>query len=120
MSSTPDHLNVCDHWYLALGPGQAGSLPARWVPREGSGAGVYNAALADGIRRRTAFWARRNGVSLEDAHFRVLVKAIQIPGDEWEEGFLQRQLEQPWHEAGAAQWSAGECSVTLAPIEAAQ
>ena len=47
MSSTPDHLNVCDHWYLALGPGQAGSLPARWVPREGSGAGVYNAALAD-------------------------------------------------------------------------
>ena len=75
--------------------------------------------LADGIRRRTAFWARRNGVSLEDARFRVLVKSIEIPGDEWEAGFLRRQLEQPWHEAGAAHWSAGECRVTLAPIEAA-
>ncbi|MCZ6574084.1 MAG: HTTM domain-containing protein [Planctomycetota bacterium] len=98
-------------------PGNTGRFWVEWNFRV-VGPRIDQDRLADGIRRRTAFWARRNGVSLEDARFRVLVKSIEIPGDEWEEGFLRRQLEQPWHEAGAAHWSRGECRVTLAPIEA--
>lgn len=63
-------------------------------------------SLADGVRRITAFWARENHVSLDDARFVVRVKRIEVPVA-WAPGWLEREKARPWGELGRASWTGG-------------
>lgn len=78
---------------------------------------VNRARLERGIKRVTAFWMHRNGISPRAANFRILVKPIEVPRH-WERGFLRRQMEQPWKEAGTATWTNGVFHAAIRNIEA--
>ena len=72
--------------------------------------------LKRGIRDFTAFWASMNGVSLKDATFIIKVKKIDTPHN-WEKGFLKKQMEKPWMDAGVATWHNKEYSINIQEIE---
>jgi len=59
--------------------------------------------LYNGIRDFTAFWAHKNGVSLDNALFEIRVKKNAAPQG-WERDFLRKQLANPWIEAGSVSW----------------
>jgi len=74
--------------------------------------------LKRGIRDFTAFWAKMNGVSLKDSKFIIKVKKIDTPPYHWEKGFLKKQMEKPWIDAGVANWKNKKCTVDIPEIEA--
>lgn len=74
--------------------------------------------VENGIARYTAFWAKKNGISLNNATFNVLVKNIDLPENmDWEHGFLVRQRNKPWQLAGTVSWKNGEPHFILKDIE---
>lgn len=86
-----------------------------WTFRSNS-RNVSNRKLESGIRRYTAFWAKQNGVSLDDASFHIVVKKIRAPFA-WEEDLLQKNVAAPWHDVGTAQWQRGRFTARLTNIE---
>jgi len=72
--------------------------------------------LTLGVKRETAFWMHRHGISPRDATFRVLVKRTDVP-QRWEAGSLRRQQEKPWTEAGIATWKNGQFAASLRNVE---
>lgn len=102
------------------GPINSGRIWVYWTFRI-VGRNVRSEALAAGVEQITAFWCHENNIPLEGAKFRIKVKAIEkIKMTEWSEGFLKRQLQQPWVDAGTAQWENEEMSIELANIESMQ
>jgi hypothetical protein len=59
--------------------------------------------LKTGIRDFTAFWAYKNGVTLNKVQFDIIVKKVEVPGY-WEKDFLKNQLSKPWQELGVGLW----------------
>lgn len=72
--------------------------------------------LIDGISRFSADWAQRNGVPLQGATFRVLVKRIEIP-EHWEAGLLPAQESRPWESIGHVRWHDGRLVTDFPEIE---
>ena len=77
---------------------------------------IVPSRLEDGIRDYTAFWMAKEGISPADASFFVRVKVIDSPRG-WEKGFLRRQMEKPWVDAGRAEWRSGRFSAEIVDIE---
>lgn len=59
--------------------------------------------LEAGVRDFTAFWAYKNGISLEDAVFEVRAKRNDRPIN-WSKDFLRKQLDNEWINAGVVVW----------------
>jgi hypothetical protein len=70
-----------------------------------------------GLRDFTAFWAMKNGISLDDARFNVLVKKYDPPTG-WQRNFLHNQTQKPWQPAGTVHWQQGQFSAEVVNIEA--
>ncbi|MFD0962624.1 hypothetical protein [Pseudofulvibacter geojedonensis] len=66
-----------------------------------------------GIARFTAFWARKNGISLNDATFKIKVKKIDSPNWKWEKDYLSKQLDKPWQDAGELIWLKEKAQINL-------
>jgi len=79
-----------------------GPVWAKWTFRV-DGPLVNQDKLTNGIRDFTAFWAHKNGISLKGAVFKIRVKKNQEP-KYWEYNFLNRQLQNPWLDAGQVTW----------------
>jgi hypothetical protein len=77
---------------------------------------VNVARLTSGVERMTAFWMHRQGIAPRAATFRILAKRIDVPA-EWQHGFLTRQKERPWVEAGRVTWRNGRASAEIQNIE---
>tara|TARA_R110002072_G_scaffold131586_4_gene271384 strand:+ start:18494 stop:19876 length:1383 start_codon:yes stop_codon:yes gene_type:complete len=74
--------------------------------------------LENGIIRYTAFWAKKNNISLSNTTFKILVKKTDLPKNmDWEPGFLKRQRNKPWQEAGTFSWVNGKPNFNLQDIE---
>ncbi|MGK6342206.1 DCC1-like thiol-disulfide oxidoreductase family protein [Chryseobacterium sp. DT-3] len=69
-----------------------------------------------GVRDFSAFWAAMNGIDLNSATFIIKVKKIDTPHN-WEKGFLKKQMEKPWMDAGVATWHNKEYSINIQEIE---
>ena len=110
-----------DVWLPIVTPkGQAGYYSTgrqfvKWSFRV-NGPQISLSALADGMKDFTAFWMEKEGISSAEASFFVRVKVIDTPTG-WEEGFLRRQMEKPWIDAGRARWKNGTFSVEIMDIE---
>ncbi|MFV0172835.1 DCC1-like thiol-disulfide oxidoreductase family protein [Empedobacter falsenii] len=72
--------------------------------------------LEKGIRDFTAFWAKKNGIDLNDANFTIKVKKIDTPKD-WEKDFLKKQMQKPWKDVGTARWRDKEYFIEIPIIE---
>jgi hypothetical protein len=59
--------------------------------------------LNNGIQRYTAFWSRKNNISLKNAKFLIKVKKIDSPKN-WEKDFLNKQIAKPWIDGGYIEW----------------
>ncbi len=79
-----------------------GGIWIKWGWRS-NGPYVNRERLESGIRDFTAFWAKKNGVNLDDAVFEIVVKNTEVPGY-WEKDFLKTQMEKPWHLIGSVRW----------------
>jgi hypothetical protein len=97
------------------GPFARGRLWAKWMFRA-NGPTIHLTAFTYDLRLVTAFWARREGVDLNDAEFRVIVKKFDRV-EEWSPGVLKRQVRQPWQEAGHLYWKNNQFTTTLSDIE---
>ncbi|MCR9117383.1 MAG: hypothetical protein NXI22_10610, partial [bacterium] len=102
------------------GPINSGRIWAYWTYRV-VGRKIRNDAITEGVEQITAFWCHENDIPLEGAKFRIKVKSIEkIELTKWSKGFLTRQLQQPWVDAGTAQWENNKMSIELADIESMQ
>lgn len=72
--------------------------------------------LDKGIRDFTAFWAYKNGINLQDAHFIIKVKKIDTP-TVWKKDFLKDQMEKPWKDVGTAHWNKHKYTIDIPVIE---
>jgi predicted DCC family thiol-disulfide oxidoreductase YuxK len=81
---------------------QLGPVWAKWGFRVNR-PNINQLELNEGLRDFTAFWAHKNGYSLDHAVFQILVKKNDAP-TEWEKDFLDRQLANPWLDAGTVTW----------------
>ncbi len=79
-----------------------GSNWVNWTFRV-NGIHATKETLNAGIQRYSAFWAAKNGVSLMDAHFEIMVKKIDNPNG-WERDFLTKQIAKPWVNGGFVDW----------------
>ncbi len=108
-------------WLPIITPeGQAGSYNTgrqfvKWSFRVNSPQ-ILPSRLEDGIRDYTAFWMEKEDISPAEASFFVRAKVIDSPQG-WEKGFLRRQMEKPWVDAGRAQWKSGTFSAEIVDIE---
>lgn len=68
-----------------------------------------------GIKDYTAFWAGKNGMSLNNVTFKVKVKHLD-PINNWEPDFLRRQIAHPWQDAGTVQWTGYRFLAKVKPI----
>ena len=83
-----------------------------------NGPKISQKKLTTGIVRFTAFWARKNKISLKNAKFNISIKKIENPEKfEWERGFLERQRNKPWQQAGTLIWTDEQPFFTLKDIE---
>jgi len=64
---------------------------------------VNQNVLAAGLRDFTAFWAKKNNVSLDNTTFNIKVKKVRVPTG-WERDFLKKAMKNPWIEAGTISW----------------
>ena len=74
----------------------------KWTFRV-NGRNVDQATLEKGVRDFTAFWAHKNGVSLDDTKFEIRVKKIET-SSVWKKDHLKHQMAQPWIGGGFIQW----------------
>lgn len=79
-----------------------GPVWAKWGFRVNSPL-VDQEKLTEGIKNFTAFWAYRNNINLKDATFEIKVKKNVEP-TKWEFDFLNKQLSNPWLDAGSVKW----------------
>jgi predicted DCC family thiol-disulfide oxidoreductase YuxK len=77
---------------------------------------VNPARLNLGVKRMTAFWMERQGISPRNATFRILVKRVEVPA-RWERGFLARQKERPWVDGGSVTWRNGTFHAEIKNVE---
>ena len=73
----------------------------KWTFRV-NGPTINQSNLNRGVRDFTAFWAKRHGVSLKNATFRIKVKKIEKPS--WRKDFLREQMAKPWVDGGYVVW----------------
>lgn len=59
--------------------------------------------LEKGIKKYSAFWAKKNGVDLNDAKFIIKVKKIDAP-KQWKDGFFSDQIQNEWIDGGYMLW----------------
>ncbi len=98
------------------GPFARGRLWVKWIFRVNGTDVNLNSLILD-LRHITAFWARREGIDLDNAQFRVLVKKFD-PVEGWSPGFLESQVNHPWLEAGHVFWKEKQFTTALNDIEA--
>lgn len=89
---------------------------AKWSFRTNSPK-IDEKRLQQGIERFTAFWAKQENISLDKASFRIKVKKIESASG-WKENYLIDQINQPWQDAGMAEWTDKQFSIKLKNIEA--
>lgn len=77
---------------------------------------INDEQLKIGIRDFTAFWAKKNNVSLNNAVFRIKVKKIEIP-TKWERDFLDRQMKNPWLDGGEVRWKNEKFVANIRDVE---
>jgi hypothetical protein len=99
-----------------MGSYAKGRIWAKWAFR-GNAPYMSIEHLKLTLRDLTGFWARKNGVNLADARFKVLVKKYD-PHSGWERNFLLRQTEKPWALAGWVVWHDEKFSADITNIEA--
>ncbi|SEA69072.1 DCC1-like thiol-disulfide oxidoreductase family protein [Psychroflexus halocasei] len=92
-----------------------GSNWVKWTFRSNSPV-INQKKLENSIRDFTAFWAKKNKISLENATFEIKVKKNRVP-KQWEEDFLNKQLEQPWLDGGKVEWKNKEYYPNIKDIE---
>ena len=56
-----------------------------------------------GLKKYTAYWARKNIISLDEATFKIYRKVYPCP-TEYEKGYLTKMLNLPWDTVGIIQW----------------
>ncbi len=81
-----------------------------------NGPKVYRSTLNKGVRDFTAFWAYQNGISLENATFRIEYKKIEEP-KEWTKDFLEKQIAKPWLDGGYVEWKNEKFTSHIKDIE---
>ena len=84
--------------------------------------GVNNSELGntertEGLKRITAFWAEKNGISLEDAVFQLKIKKTALPPRSWEYDFLHKQMAKPWIDAGTVEWKSRQFMANIPAIK---
>lgn len=67
-----------------------------------------------GLIQFSAFWAKKNHVSLKHANFKILQKKTVITYA-WQADFLRKQLQAPWTERGQVTWRNQQATVQLNP-----
>ena len=87
----------------------------RWTFRANA-PNINQTRLNRAVRDFTAFWATKNGVSLEDATFNIKVKKVDIP-KEWKKDFLRNQMAHPWLDGGSVRWQKKEFVSNIKDIE---
>jgi uncharacterized membrane protein YphA (DoxX/SURF4 family)/predicted DCC family thiol-disulfide oxidoreductase YuxK len=71
----------------------------------------------DMARKYTAFWAKKNGVSLKKkAIFKFRVKKNDSV-NAWKYNFLRDQMDKPWVYAGQMVWENHKCSLTIVDVD---
>lgn len=75
----------------------------KWTYRTNSPL-VNQELLNNGIRDFTAFRAYKNNINLDNAEFIIKVKKNEEPTN-WEFNFLNKQLNNPWLDAGQVRWT---------------
>lgn len=92
-----------------------GPIWAKWSFRANHNK-IIQSDLEKGIRDFTAFWAKKNGVNLNDAEFIIKLKKIETPHN-WEKDFLKKQMEKPWQDIGKAKWQDKIYSIEIPEVE---
>ena len=65
-----------------------------------------------GTMRLTSHWIERQGLDRAHQDFKVMMRPVRVP-DEWERGFLRRELDVPWTQVGTAHWRGGRYELRL-------
>ena len=76
-----------------------------------------NTERTEGLKRITAFWAEKNGISLEDAVFQLKIKKTALPPRSWEYDFLHKQMAKPWIDAGTVEWKSRQFMANIPAIK---
>ncbi|MBP1224043.1 DCC1-like thiol-disulfide oxidoreductase family protein [Flavobacterium sp. 1355] len=76
--------------------------------------------MNNGVRDFTAFWSVKNGlpINLANAKFLIKVKKIDsLKNWEWEKDFLSKQINKPWMDGGYIEWKNGKFVSHIKEIE---
>jgi len=92
-----------------------GSNWVNWTFRV-NGMRVDQNMLSEGVKRYTAFWAKKNNVNLKDAQFIIKVKKVEAP-KKWEKDFLNKQIAKPWIDGGYVIWKDNKFESNIKNIE---
>jgi predicted DCC family thiol-disulfide oxidoreductase YuxK len=92
-----------------------GSNWVNWTFRV-NGMTVNQNILSEGVKRYTAFWAKKNKVNLKDAKFLIKVKKVVAP-KKWEKDFLNKQIAKPWIDGGYVEWKDNKFTSNIKNIE---
>lgn len=92
-----------------------GSNWVNWTFRV-NGMQVDQNMLSEGVKRYTAFWAKKNNVNLKDAQFIIKVKKVDAP-KKWEKDFLNKQIAKPWIDGGYVIWKNNKFESNIKNIE---
>lgn len=66
----------------------------------------------DGMSRYSAFWAGKNGVSLKNETFKILMREVRVPRH-WEENVLANNMSRTWKHVGEVQWKNDKPEIVL-------
>ena len=93
-----------------------GALWVKWTFRV-VGGNVSQERLKRGLRDFSAFWVEANGRSLDEKNdFDIYCRTFHVP-KQWEAGYYEKQMAQPWIPVGEMTWEKKEFSVNIAEIE---
>ena len=73
---------------------------------------VNNIELQEGLERYIIFWAHKNDLVLDNTHFKVLKKEIDLP-QSWKFNSLVDNMNSPWEAIGEIVWKNNEATFTL-------
>ncbi len=68
--------------------------------------------LEKGLKRYTAFWAKKQGVSLDNTEFSIIKKKVK-PIFLWEKDLLKNNMNTPWEKVGTMTWSKEKAYITF-------
>ena len=67
-----------------------------------------------GIRRYTAFWAKKNEISTKDATFVIELKRVDVP-TEFVPDLLAKNRQKPWESFGLGIWKNNKFNMEVNP-----